>query len=332
MNPRKNFEELLYSLPPSVREAIARIPCEELEEVEEIRLRVNKPLSVYLKSEEKFVSKEGNLIFTPSSAYIVTFEDCEKALQLISKSSVYAFEEEIRNGYITLRGGYRVGIVGKCVLENGYIKTLKNISGYNYRISKEIKGVSEKIIEHLITPYKNIYNTLIISPPQCGKTTLLRDITRNLSNGIDFLGLKGKKVGVVDERSEIAGCHNGIPQMDVGIRTDVLDGCPKAYGMIMLIRSMSPEVIVTDEIGKKEDIQAIHEVLNTGVKIITTVHANDIDDLMKKPVLKEIISLKYFQRYIILSRRLGAGTIEKMLDENFDIVFKGPYRGGTLNK
>ncbi|EGD52272.1 stage III sporulation protein AA [Thermoanaerobacter ethanolicus JW 200] len=332
MNTRKNFEEVLYALPPSVREVITKIPDDLLQEVEEIRLRVNRPLTVYLKNEEKFVSKGGTISFSPSLAYIVTSEDCEKALQLISKSSLYAFEEEIRNGYITLKGGYRVGIVGKCVLENGYIKTLKNISGYNYRISKEIIGVAEEILKYLITPSKDVYNILIISPPQCGKTTLLRDITRWISNGIDFLGFKGKKVGAVDERSEIAGCYNGIPQMDVGIRTDVLDGCPKAYGMIMLIRSMSPEVVVTDEIGKKEDIEAIHEVLNTGVKIITTVHANDIEDLMKKPVLKDVISLRYFERYVILSNRLGAGTVEKILDENFNTLFKGPYRRGRTEK
>ncbi|MBT1279818.1 stage III sporulation protein AA [Thermoanaerobacter sp. CM-CNRG TB177] len=332
MNTRKNFEEVLYALPPSVREVITKIPDDLLQEVEEIRLRVNRPLTVYLKNEEKFVSKEGTISFSPSLAYIVTSEDCEKALQLISKSSLYAFEEEIRNGYITLKGGYRVGIVGKCVLENGYIKTLKNISGYNYRISKEIIGVAEEILKYLITPSNGVHNILIISPPQCGKTTLLRDITRWISNGIDFLGFKGKKVGAVDERSEIAGCYNGIPQMDVGLRTDVLDGCPKAYGMIMLIRSMSPEVVVTDEIGKKEDIEAIHEVLNTGVKIITTVHANDIEDLMKKPVLKDVISLRYFERYVILSNRLGAGTVEKILDENFNTLFKGPYRRGRTEK
>jgi len=332
MNTRKNFEEVLYALPPSVREVIIKIPDDLLQEVEEIRLRVNRPLTVYLKNEEKFVSKEGNISLSPSLAYIVTSEDCEKAFQLISKSSLYAFEEEIRNGYITLKGGYRVGIVGKCVLENGYIKTLKNISGYNYRISKEIIGVAEEILKYLTTPSKDIYNILIISPPQCGKTTLLRDITRWISNGIDYLGFKGKKVGIVDERSEIAGCYNGIPQMDVGIRTDVLDGCPKAYGMIMLIRSMSPEVVVTDEIGKKEDIEAVHEVLNTGVKIITTVHANDIEDLIKKPVLKDVISLRYFERYVILSNRLGAGTVEKILDENFDTLFKGPYRRGRTEK
>lgn len=332
MNTRKNLEEIFYALPPSVREVITKIPNDMLQEIEEIRLRVNRPLAVYLKNEEKFVSKEGTISFSPSLAYIVTSEDCEKALQLISKSSLYAFEEEIKNGYITLKGGYRVGIVGKCVLENGYIKTLKNISGYNYRISKEIIGVAEEILKYLITPSKDVYNLLIISPPQCGKTTLLRDITRWISNGIDFLGFKGKKIGIVDERSEIAGCYNGIPQMDVGIRTDVLDGCPKAYGMIMLIRSMSPEVIVTDEIGKKEDVEAIHEVLNTGVKIITTVHASDIDDLIKKPILKDVISLRYFERYVILSNHLGAGTIEIILDENFNPLFKGPYRRGRSKR
>ncbi|AIS52368.1 stage III sporulation protein AA [Thermoanaerobacter kivui] len=332
MNTRKNFEELLAALPPMVRELIKKIPPNLLEEVEEIRLRAYKPLMVYVGNEEKFVSMEGIVTSSASTAYIVTKEDCEKAFQLISKSSVYAFEEEIRNGYITLKGGYRVGIVGKCVLENGYIKTLKNLSGYNYRITKEIKGAAEDILKYILNFSGDVYNTLIISPPQCGKTTLLRDIARFISDGIDFLGFKGQKVGIVDERSEIAACHNGIPQNDVGMRTDVLDGCPKAYGMIMLIRSMSPKVVITDEIGKKEDVEAIHEVLNAGVKVITTIHGNDIEDLIKKPHLKDIVSLKYFERYIILSNRLGAGTVEKIVDENFDILFKGPYKRGKTKK
>ncbi|MGB9809072.1 MAG: stage III sporulation protein AA, partial [Caldanaerobacter sp.] len=240
------------------------------------------------------------------------------------QSSLYAFEEEIKSGYITLKGGYRVGLAGECIVEDKGIKIIKNVSGFNYRVSKEVKGVAEEIIKYLVDSSEEVYNLLIISPPQCGKTTLLRDVARTLSNG--FMGVSGKKVCIIDERSEIAGCYNGIPQLDVGIRTDVLDRCPKAHGMIMAIRSMSPQVVVTDEIGREEDIEALRHVLNAGVKIITTVHAKNIEDLKKRPYLKDLVEGKYFERYIILSKRFGAGTIEEILDEEMKPIFKGPYK------
>ncbi|MGB9679448.1 MAG: stage III sporulation protein AA, partial [Thermoanaerobacteraceae bacterium] len=243
----ENFFELLNSLPSNVREIINKIPKDIIEKTEEIRLRLNRPLMIDINNEENLVSSEGKFVKNIKDSYIITHEDCNKALQLISKSSLYAFEEELKNGYITLKGGYRVGIVGKCVIENGYIKTMRNISGYNYRIMRELKGVSDNIISYIVKSPKEVKNTLIISPPQCGKTTLIRDIARNISNGIEWLGFKGLNIGIIDERSEISACYNGVPQVDVGIRTDVLDGCPKSSGILMMIRSMSPKVIITDE-------------------------------------------------------------------------------------
>jgi stage III sporulation protein AA len=326
MNGRKGIEGMLYAFPPSVRKILSSLSQDVLQKIEEVRLRANRPLAVYLEGSEKFVSTSGELSNSSSSSYIVTVDDCEKAFQLVSQSSLYAFEEEIKSGYITLKGGYRVGLAGECVLEKGSIKIIKNVSGYNYRISKEVLGAADEIMEYLIDRQGSVYNLLIISPPQCGKTTLLRDIARALSDG--FMGFDGKKVCIIDERSEIAGCYNGVPQLNVGIRTDVLDRCPKAEGMIMAIRSMSPQVVVTDEIGKKEDIEALRHVLNAGVKIISTVHAKDIEDLKKRPLLKDLVEGKYFERYIILSNRFGAGTLEEILDENLKMVFKGPYKKG----
>jgi stage III sporulation protein AA len=160
----------------------------------------------------------------------------------------------------------------------------------------------------------DVMNTIIISPPRCGKTTLIRDMARIISDGSDRYNLSGKKVCIIDERSEISGCYNGIPQMDVGLRTDVLDNCPKGEGIMMAIRSMSPEVVVCDEIGTYRDIESIIMALNSGVRLITTIHGFGIEDLYKRKVFDEIIENHVFHRAVVLSTGDGAGTIEYIYD------------------
>lgn len=287
------------------------------DKIEEIRIRESRPLMVRTNENEVFIDSSGKLNELPINGYKVTTEDIENTLQLISQSSVYALEEELRQGFITLRGGHRIGITGRAVLEAGKVKTLKHINGFNIRISKEIKGVANKVLPYIYDiKNRTIYNTLLISPPRCGKTTLLRDMIKHLSDGLNPWRIPGLTIGLVDERSEIAGCFHGIPQNDVGIRTDILDCCPKAEGMSMLIRTMGPEIIATDEIGPKEDIQALEEVLNAGVKVLSTVHGRDISDISKRPNFKYMLEQKIFDRYIILSRKNGVGTIEDVLDKN----------------
>lgn len=310
-----NIENIIFpSLSKNIRASLQRVDREYLKKVEEIRIRENRPLMITLNNKDYMLTKNGKIATSLKDAYIVSREDTVNILQLISDYSLYAIEEELRNGFITLKGGHRVGLTGKAVLENGKVKTLKYISGFNFRISREVKGAADPIISHVMDFKGEIYHTLIISPPQCGKTTLLRDLIRQISNGNEKEGLRGHKVGIVDERSELAGCYKGVPQNDIGIRTDVLDACPKAQGMIMLIRSMSPHIIATDEIGSKEDMEAIEEALNAGIKIITTVHGSNIDEIIRKPVLKDLIQKKIFKRMIVLSNRKGAGTIEEIID------------------
>jgi len=311
------IREVLDYLPKHIRLMIGKLPDETLSVIEEIRLRLGKPLCV---------AGCGVEIFPEASAgskkpYIVSEEDLKSSLQMVCNYSIYSVEEELRNGFVTVSGGHRVGVCGRTVIENGRVKTIRDISYMNFRVAKQIIGASDRVIGYLIRSPDSIYNTLIISPPQCGKTTLLRDLIRRLSDGDGPGMLRGMKISLVDERSEIAACSLGIPRNDVGIRTDVLDGCPKAEGIIMMIRSMSPEIIATDEIGRKEDAEAIIDAANAGVKVITTIHGSSIGDFLNKRDLSPIRK-GFFERYVVLSRKCGVGTLEAIMDERFNVLYE----------
>jgi len=322
------WREILEVLPVRLRAVIAQLPPQVLQDLEEIRLRAERPLMVVTGRGDFLIDAAGMPTKQVAKGYLVTQEEIFKTVQLMSQSSVYAFEEELRNGYITLRGGHRVGLTGKVVALDGKVKTIKHIAGLNIRLSRELLNVGAKVIRHLINQQTGqVYHTLIVSPPQCGKTTLLRDLIRLLSDGVPELGFPGVKVGVVDERSEISGAVAGVPQNDLGIRTDVLDGCPKAVGMMMLLRSMSPTVIATDELGRREDIDAICEVLNAGVKLVATAHGANLQELAQRPIMREILAQGFFEKFIILGRSQGAGTVEAILDRQTGIaraILTGP--------
>jgi len=311
--PAGAWRQIASVLPSNLAEMIGRVPLRYLADLEEIRLRRDRPLMLGVGGSDYFICQDGTPVSESSGVYVVNAVDLEKVLHNISGSSMYALEEELKNGYVTLPGGHRVGLTGKAVLENGRVKTLKYLSGLNIRVCREIKGAADGLIKHLIDRrVQNIYHTVILSPPRCGKTTLLRDLVRQVSNGLPGLQLAGRTVGVVDERSEIAGCHRGLPQMDVGVRTDVLDGCPKAQGMMILLRAMSPDVIVTDEIGSMEDIHALEEVFNAGVRVIVTIHGSSLRELANRPALKYLLQLNIIERFVLLGRSRGVGTVEKI--------------------
>lgn len=269
------------------------------EQVYEIRVKIGKPILVYSKDGENIIN------------YIPTKEDMKGIMQKISSYSLYAYEEDIKQGFITIKGGHRIGIAGECIMDKGEVKTIRNISSVNIRICTEVIGCSNKAMKYIFSDNK-VHNTIIISPPKCGKTTLLRDIARNISNGVNSVGLSGKKVVVIDERSEIGACHFGIPQMNLGIRTDILDNCLKREGLIMSIRSLSPEVLICDEIGTKGDVEALVMAFNSGVNIITTIHGFTIEDLYKRKVFYDLLDNGIIERVITLSTRNGVGTIEKV--------------------
>ena len=259
-------------------------------QIVEIRLRSNKPLCLKIGQETKIID------------YIVSQQEVLQSFEKICENSVYSYRRQICDGYITIRGGHRVGIVGSAVIDNEKIININYISSLNFRIARQKIGCSNKVIEDIINTKENsIYNTLIVSPPGCGKTTLLRDIIRNISNGINVLGFTGKTVGVVDERGEIAAMYKGIPQNDIGLRTDVIDNMPKAAAMRRLVRSMCPDVIACDEIGSLEDVEAIDYAMCSGVKGIFTAHGKDIEELNQNPEISKLLNKHIFGRIILLN-------------------------------
>lgn len=309
----QDIQEIIFKgMDLNIKNILSRLELRFLLEIDEVRLRVNKPLMLCKSNEDFLIDANGKVVSSLDKAYIVKESEIYNSLQLLSQYSLYSIEEELSKGFITLKGGHRVGITGKAVVDKGNIKTITYVNGLNYRIMREVKGCG-RVVENIIRKdSKDIFHTLIAGPPKSGKTTILRDLVRLLSLG-DTIH-PGLKIGVVDERSEIAGCHKGIPQNDIGIRTDVLDSCPKAQGIINLIRSMSPEVIVTDEVGSREDLVSIHDAINAGIKIITTVHGGSIEELLNRPYISQMIRDRLFEKIIFLNNSNGVGTISSVID------------------
>lgn len=319
-------EEIAKLFPAHIRQALLAAHF-DMDQVYEIRLRVNAPLIVIYQGQEYFLTREGEFSREESQGCFVRAEDLKETMEYVSSYSMYAFEEEIRQGFITIQGGHRVGIAGKTVLEGDRIKSVKYISYINLRLSHQIKGCASPILPYIIKNGR-ICHTLIISPPRCGKTTLLRDLIRQISSGSSYM--PGVSVGVVDERSEIGGSYQGIPQNDLGIRTDVLDCCPKAEGMMMLIRSMSPEVVAVDELGDYEDIHAIESVIHCGCKLFATVHGSSIEDIKRKPLMQRLVRERIFERYIVLHHQDRAGRVKAIFDERGTSLFDWQRKQGIL--
>lgn len=299
-------------LPQRIRTILDRSAQPFWGDLEEIRLRLGRPLALHGRSNDCFLSESGEAV-AAKEAYRPGAGDLEKALQLVSGSSLYAFEEELRSGYITIPGGHRVGLCGQAVIGQGRILRLKHITGMNYRIARQVKGAARPYLRHFLDyRRRRVFHSLIIAPPGAGKTTFLRDLARCLSDGVKEQGFTGFKVAVVDERSEIAGSFQGRPQLDVGERTDVLDGCPKAEGMMLLLRSMGPEVIVTDEVGRHEDAAAIEEIIHAGVTVVATAHGSSLAEIRSRPGLRKLLDDEVFERALILGWSRGAGTVEQL--------------------
>ena len=291
-------------LPIVIGQAISKLNYSKLKE---IRFRVGYPIvvdygGVYYLGSNGITDDISKSIMCEKSMidYVVT-NACE--------NSIYAYNDEIKQGYITYIGGIRIGLAGTCVGDNEEIKTMKNLSSINIRLPHEVKNCSLNVIEFITQP--QIFNTLILSPPGAGKTTMLRDIAFQISQR------NCKNVLIVDERNEIANVVNGIPQYKLGIFCDIITNCSKQFGLENGIRSLRPDVVLTDEIANAKDIEAIRYAQGCGVKVISTTHCDNLNNLQTKKDFFEIIDKKIFERYVVLSTRNGVGTIEGIFDKNF---------------
>ncbi len=315
-NERAKYNQSLHHVitffPERIQTFFAHLSTVTLESIEEIRFRVNRPVEVKTGASRFFLCSEKQINPAYQQDFCLEKRELEEMLYKMLGYSWYAFEEEMRNGYFTIGNGCRVGISGKALVEFGEIRAIKQIYAVNIRISHQVKGCACHVMPFIVDHQKHILSTLLLSPPQMGKTTLLRDIVRILGSGYDDIG--PMDISLIDERSEIAGAVDGVPQNDVGLCTDVLDGCPKNKGIIIALRSMSPQVIATDEIGKAEDVDAIEEALNSGVSVIATAHAKNIQEALNRPILRSIIEKHFFKRIVILGNSRGTGSIEKIID------------------
>ena len=285
-------DEILSLFPDGLKGRMKPV-LEDVAHLNEIRLGVNCPCRIIREGCEYFLSPKGMCLTERDGAWQITAREIEDIVNQICNYSLYAFENELRQGFLTVQGGHRVGFAGKVILNtDGSVRNLSYIRFLNIRISHEILGMADPVL-----PYQQgeLWNTLIISSPGCGKTTLLRDLIRQVSDGTDTR--QGQQVSVVDERSEIAGSYQGIPQNQVGIRTDVLDACPKTEGMMLLVRSMTPQVIAVDEIGSKEDLAALQRIAVCGTGVLATMHGyslKDVEDKLGK-------SKSLFGRFLLLT-------------------------------
>ena len=316
--------ELVF--PIHLREAMKSVV--KMPDLEEIRVRIMQPLFIY-SGQEEFVLVQndrsiGSMMILNSQEqrgyekfYCVTEQDILEMQNYISNYSLYAWQEELRNGFLTIQGGHRIGLAGGTTNRDRHIGGINYLTFFNIRVAHERIGCADEMLRHL---YKNdstqseyVYNTLIISPPGAGKTTLLRDCIRSLS-------YDGIKVGLVDERSEIAACYHGIPQNDIGPRTDVLDGCNKPEGIQMLLRTMSPEVIAVDELGMEEDFMAVEQAAYSGCKIIGTIHAGSVNELQEKPILKKWCEKELFERFIFIEKGEDGMRKCKVYDNGWELL------------
>lgn len=311
------FLEVIEQLDNGLYFLLRKVKEEYSKQVNEIRIRINKPLLLYCGSTYFFVNTDSSLSKYQNRSKIVTQQELNNSIRRICDFSRYTYQNQIKDGYITLKGGHRAGISGTGVLsENGTISNIKDISSINIRIAKQVIGAADLILRNRISI--NVPNILIVGAPGSGKTTILRDLARSLSIGKNCIM---KKVSVVDQRNEIAAVSAGKAGFDLGL-CDILDGYPKAQGMLQAIKSLSPEIIVCDEIGNLEEAHAIKQCLNAGAKVIASMHAESIEELFNRDIFKVFLKSKTFDEIVLLNKEVGKILGIYKVDDLIDKVYR----------
>ena len=281
------YQDAAAVLPVRLRKLALALPEEQQAEAEEFRLRAGRPMTVLLPGGE-----------VPLDAFVEP-EELETLCDLATEFSRYAAAETLREGYLSVRGGFRVGLCGTAVMKDGANTNLKNFSSAVVRIAREKKGIADELAPKLF-PDGEFASTLILSPPGGGKTTLLRDLVRRLSEGVEGCG--PRRVSLIDERGEVAVMYRGEPQMDVGPHTDVLDACPKALGIPIVLRAMNPQIIAVDEITVREDLKAAAMAAGCGVRLLATIHAAGVEELARKPLYRQLLEDRVFRLAVRIVR------------------------------
>lgn len=291
-----SFENAISVLPLPIRQSISRMSNEMKINIEEIRLRINRPVFVTVKGREIKLSDSNG------ESHIVTSQDISLVLDIVTRSSIHIAMDTIRQGFVTMQSGHRIGICGTAVVKDGVVTLLRNYSSLNIRIAREVIGCSNTIFSEIMNDGQFL-DTLVISPPGLGKTTLIRDIVRNLSK-------QGIRTGVADERGELTAVCGGIPQFDLGDYVDVIDGAPKSEAMLMLLKTMSPMVLAVDEITSPKDIKAAETAANCGVRLLASVHAKNFDELKNRQVTRTLLKENLFRRVVVISFENGTRKYE----------------------
>jgi len=291
---------------------------QEFDMLQEIRLRAEAPMAFRFRNGVRYLSRKNTLCTNRDDALLIPVREVRETMEYISNYSLYAYEEEMKRGYLTIAGGHRIGIAGKMLCENGEVRGVKYISYLCIRLAHEIVGCSNGILNRLFE--QNAFqDTLIISPPGFGKTTLLRDLVRNLSDGSEWKA-EGYQIGIVDERSEIAASYLGVPQNDIGRNTDVYDSCPKTIGIQYFLRSMAPEIIAVDEIACEQDLNAVEQAFGCGCRILATTHAASLSELKSKKLWKKMFELYLFKRYVVIEQFVGQPVYRVFNEQGQEII------------
>lgn len=296
MKASDNLKAVLEYLPQNVRRSLQSLPENRLARIQEIRLRSNRPVGIAEGGREQFLTKDGALTVQPVNGLIVSQEEIARSFQAVVSYSVYSHEQDVAEGFVTIRGGCRVGICGTAVRQSDRVQNVRNVSGLNFRIAGEFPGVAASVWRQI----GQAGSILVAGPVGSGKTTFLRDLSRIIGNVC--------RTALVDERGELAAVMRGIPQNDVGIMTDVLDGYPRAAGILTALRVLSPDYIICDEISTIDDAEAILRANGCGVQFAATAHAGSVEELHRRNVLQPLLEADVF-RYCVL---LNGGKVQAL--------------------